>query len=189
MSDKKEIDVASIISENKNLQELLKLCHKYTSDKSYIYKLCSDISFNDQSSDRKNSEIKWLVIMKKLTMTRTNDARFDINDEFYAKFRANELLVVKIINADDPKTTTKFIINQYKNYKLKYEVGKVVRPNKYDINIDNVCSSGIHYFKSLVRAYYYRFPPGDFTGTWIDWYDNGKLYKIWNCIGQNSIYF
>jgi len=56
-----------------------------------------------------------------------------------------------------------------------YEVGKVIQ-TKYDPDIEEVCSEGIHYFKIKKCALTYEtMVPGDFTGKWELWYDNGLL--------------
>ena len=58
-----------------------------------------------------------------------------------------------------------------------YEVGKIVYPDTYDHNIENVCSNGIHYFKTIEPAYFYRNPPINYTGIAICWHNNGQKYS------------
>jgi antitoxin component YwqK of YwqJK toxin-antitoxin module len=217
------------------LKKIKRIC-KDKDNKSYVYKLC-----NDELS-RKDKSRKWLVIMRKLSLTedyprstKTNEKRSNVHkpDMRTAKFRADELEVVKIININKPSRTKKYVVNITKtsnakanmranvrantrantranvranaradmrdnaradmrdnardnvkdntsddcidNIKTKYVVGEIIKSDKYDDNIENVCSPGIHYFKSPIAAYYYRDVPSDFTGRWYKFYDNGCL--------------
>jgi antitoxin component YwqK of YwqJK toxin-antitoxin module len=154
---------------NKHLLLLLKRCKIFTKSECYVYKVCCDIlSNNDKVS------VKWVIVMKKTKNTRTNEARMDVADPRHAKFRANELKVIKIFNKNNPKLTKRFVVNKYKERILKYMVGKVVKIDDYDENIEEVCSKGIHYFKTLETAYYYGDMQKNYTGIWTCWHDNGK---------------
>lgn len=197
---------------NENLNELLKKCEKYTSladlekfdvrgqtndnNNAFVYKLIVD----DTKNSTGNCE-NWLVVMKKLedttkaepTQTKTNENRSNVIDENYAKFRADKLKVVEIINVDNPKITRDKIVNKFKfdydmtlsvNNETIYEVDKITECKYYDDDIDVVCSHGIHYFKTLVPAFYLRVPPANYTGVWIKWYDNGA--KMFECCLQDG---
>jgi antitoxin component YwqK of YwqJK toxin-antitoxin module len=160
------------------LEEILELYKKYIKCDSYFYKICHDLSsISDKRDDR------WLVIMKKTNNTKTNEARSNIPNEEctkYAKFRANELEVVEIFDAKNPYTTQSYIIHSYGLNKIKYKVGEIVKADKYNDDIDAVCTNGIHYFKTIQCAYYYRNIPEDYTGVWFEWYDNGTIKSYYN---------
>lgn len=145
------------------LQRKLKI---YIDDESYVYKSSYDFSIDEKTR-------KWLIIMQKLVDTQTNEARSDVFDRDYAKFRANKLRVVEIINMENPNITKKIVTNKYAPFEIKYEVGFVVEEDKYDYAVNKICSNGIHYFRTLVPAFYYRSVPCDYTGNWIEWYSNG----------------
>lgn len=152
------------------LINLQKKCEEYTKDQSYVYKSVFDI-------EEKKSHCmkwKWLVIMKKLDTTKTNEDRKAVVDANYAKFRANELQVIKIINITTPETERTQITNDFEGIKLMYKVGEIVKPNSYNDDINEICSNGIHYFKTLESAYYYENELSDFTGKWYSWFGNGQ---------------
>ena len=57
-----------------------------------------------------------------------------------------------------------------------YQVGKEVEVIDYDTNIDEVCSKGIHYFKSLECAQMWELDISavGYTGPFKKWYNNGN---------------
>ena len=151
--------------------DCLKIVYKqYIDDPDCVYKLCDD---------------QWLVIMKKITngknkITITNESRENVYDPLYAKFRANILDVVVIVSIKTMKTV-KYLYHRYVDpnnrnghpISIMYNVGETVEPDKFDQDLEKVCSSGVHYFKTLDRAYYYRGLPLIYTGRLIEWYDDG----------------
>ena len=151
-------------------------------DPSYVYKLCDN---------------KWLVIMKKNTDTKTNESRSNCVDTEYAKFRASQLDVIMIINVNDG-TNVESIDNTYinvygdKESHIMYTVNKRVEADNFDTELNEVCSNGIHYFKSIKAAYFYRNVnkvPSGYTGEWYSWHDNGRKrdygrYKNGRLIGS-----
>lgn len=161
MTDKKE--------STSTLDKIMEQCKEYIKDESYVYKLCADYSEDDGYKD------KWLIILQKTKNTNTNEKRIGVIDKAYAKFRANELLVIKIIDVENPdRTDKKQVVNRYYETKTIYEINKIVTPDYYDEDIDLICSGGIHYYNTLLRAYYYRRTPKDYTGNWIRWHNNGQ---------------
>lgn len=176
-------------------ENIRKSCEKYQSDKKYVYKGCNSGLFLPR---------EWIVVMEKCKDTITSEERNDVVDEKYAKFRANELMVIEIINVYDGTSRATHIINAsgYSDF-LKYEVGKIVKCDKFDSNIDKVCSGGIHYYKTLIAAYYYCASAINkrHDDKWTEWYDNGRkkcetsykngiihgLYIKWYLNGQKYI--
>lgn len=156
-----------IFKESKYIDNILKFCDKYVNDKTYVYKLCNHYSIMDNSR-------RWLVILQKLAGTKTNEHRFGVLDTNCAKFRANKLKVIEIIDIYNPKYTKKSIINTFDSvHKKPYEVGKIIESDAFDEDIDSVCSDGIHYYNTPLPACYYRDVPNNYTGNWITWYNNG----------------
>jgi hypothetical protein len=145
------------------LQKLNKELANYIYDKKYVYKTCGD----------------FIVVLEKLEDTITNESRSNVSyngdNKLYAKYRANKLLVKKIINKYNITICRTKIISNYYDFKIEYEIEEIVYPNCYDFNFEKVCSFGIHYFLNLKRAFYYNLELRNMSGEYFDWYDNGKL--------------
>jgi hypothetical protein len=168
-----------------NTQELLKKLTEeladYINDKKYVYKTCGD----------------FIVVLEKLSDTITNENRSNVSqigdDKLYAKYRANKLFVKQIINKYDLSKCEK-VMSSYKitaEYEItaEYKIDETVYPDKFDINIENVCSSGIHYFLNLKRAFYYNLEIEIMNGEYLSWYENGQLFAKYNFIdGQNFMF-
>jgi antitoxin component YwqK of YwqJK toxin-antitoxin module len=76
---------------------------------------------------------------------------------------------------DSTKKVSSISSSNFEN-KLKYKIGKVIIPDKFDRNLEEVCSNGIHYFLKLECAFYYSF--GVITnGEYLKWYENGQQRK------------
>lgn len=128
----------------------------------HVYKICRGKDTN-----------KWIVIMKKLPDTITNEDRKNVYNRHYAKFRANKLRVIKIINIFSLKSVKKITHNPIcSGVETIYQKNYIVLPDKYDES-EKVCTHGIHYYKSISAAYYYDNPEDDYVGKWIESYDDG----------------
>src|SRR5580692_5246112 len=152
---------------NHLLRVIITKCNKYIDDDSYVYKLCRDNLSDD-------AHRKWLVILQKLDTTETNELRTNITNKDHAFFRANRLKVIEIIDVDNPDISKKFIVNEYKFLETRYEVGNITEPDQYSDDINIIYGGGIHYFKTPITAFHYRNIPENFSGYWIEWYDNGQ---------------
>jgi hypothetical protein len=147
-----------------NLCEIIDLCKKHNVyGDNYRYKYASS---------------GHIIVMEKTINTKTNEQRI-VFDENYAKYRASEMKVLLIINISTlnivrrPRT----VFNVGKQVSM-YRVDKIVIPDAYDENINVVCTNGIHYFKTLEGAYYYRYPSGSYTGSWPIWNRDGKKKEV-----------
>jgi hypothetical protein len=150
------------------LRNLESLCKNYTQNPAFVFKSC----IFDKSL--------YLIVLKKLSRTKTNETRKSITNHFFAKFRADKLQVVRIIDVFSFNRVVPYVTNNYESTTTYYKVGHIVHPNKYDEDIENVCSEGIHYFKSIEPAFMYHI--GNFIHAWNickikDWYDDGVLYE------------
>jgi antitoxin component YwqK of YwqJK toxin-antitoxin module len=136
------------------------------------------IEFCGQFADNPNIRYKTcdncIVVLQKEKDTITNEDR-SVADSNYAKYRANKMKVICIFLKSDPMEQLQFVKNTvHKDHIIVYETGEIVTADSYDQCIDNVCSQGIHYFKSLEAAYYYLLENNDrYTGKMYWWYDNG----------------
>lgn len=160
------------------LNELKDRCKKYMLDSQYVYKLCHST----------HTRRVWIVIMKKLFDTITNELRDGIIDIRYAKFRANKLQVVTIIDYHNPKRRSKKIIHKPECNMFPstvYIKGHTIEPDKYDYDLNIICSNGIHYFNNIEAAYYYKLINHDYSGVWKMYGDNGEI--VISCTYENGI--
>lgn len=140
------------------MQSLTSYMNRY-SDSKYVFKSCGK---------------EWIVILQKLSDTITNEAR-KVVDAKFAKFRADKLLVVDIVNKFDQTKSCISIYNSiYVDDKIEYAKGKTIEITNFDKNIHKVCTRGIHYFKTIVAAFYCELDKVT-NGEWIQWYDSGRL--------------
>jgi antitoxin component YwqK of YwqJK toxin-antitoxin module len=124
----------------------------------FVYKSCGD----------------WIVIMEKLVNTITNDARV-VKNKSYAKFRANMLYVVAIVNKIDHSKTIDSVTNVSYRYKaITYKPGEIINVSDYNPNINTICSTGIHYFHTYKAAFFYDYSVTN--GKIMKWYDDGDVW-------------
>ena len=65
------------------------------------------------------------------------------------------------------------------DHSFVYRVGEIVEPTEeFDRNLDSVCTSGIHYFLTKERAYYWNYLPKN--GVNKIWYENGQIDEHYN---------
>lgn len=128
----------------------------------------------------------YIIVMKKLHDTITNESRTSVVNRDYAKFRANRLEVLLIINLVNGSISEQSVTNRFSDKTVCYTVGSIVKPDRFDTDLDSVCSSGIHYFRSLERTYYYNIITNyynivtnedNFDGQLKQWGDDGGLCK------------
>ena len=120
-----------------------------------------------------------IVMLEKLEDTLTNESRSNIIDRRYAKFRANKLLVKKIVDVTTLEELDKvynFLLGSKFNGKMKYTVGQIVSVDDYDTDLEIVCSTGIHYFLTLERAYRHLCKKSINNGIYVYWFPNGQKF-------------
>lgn len=154
---------ADTIKENA-LEQIKLMCKNYINSPKYVYKLCNPhgIKSNDE----------YIVVLEKLPSTVTNEERDSVYDARYAKFRGSEFKVVAIINTDNPKQIIRSATNRRKT---TYTINEIVVPDMFDTDMDLICTTGIHYFKTIDAAFFYRTAPPRYTGLWYNWNSNGIL--------------
>jgi len=132
----------------------------------------------------------WVVIMKKLPETLTNETRNNIINKSYAKFRANTLHVVLIIHKLNISKTINSIHNTVYHKKIIYRVGRTINIKNFDLDLDTICSAGIHFFCSYKAAFFFEFGNlmvRNYTGKWNQWSDDGdKIIKGQYINGEKS---
>ena len=159
------------------LEQINKIYEKYINDPSYVFKMSSP-----------HMTHKWIIMLKKLDDTNTDELRDNVVDENYAVFRADKLQVVCIFDALDPQTTRKSIINSYYDVHVDYIVGEIVECDSFDKNINKTKTNGIHYLKSIEGAFYFGPHMTKYNGPWKTFdKTTGKLIAEGNIInGQRT---
>lgn len=169
-----------------NQKKLIEACEKYSNDPTFVYKYCVDIVHDKP----------YIVVLQKISDSKNNENRSNALDRNYAKFRANKLLVVEIIDYNHPDVNVDSVVTKFERQGFvtvctTYKTNTIVEPNNYDDKIDNVCSTGIHYFSTLIPALFYKNVPDHFTGKWYEWNDDGikiKEYNYVNDMAHDKIY-
>jgi hypothetical protein len=132
---------------------------------------------------------EYVVILDRLLDTITNKNRNNISNKQckpFAKYRGSKFLVKDIFNKfDSTKNVSSISSSNFKN-KLEYEIEKVIIPDNFDTNLENVCLNGIHYFLKLECAFYYSLQKIQ-IGEYLGWHDNGQQYI--KCTYTNLLLF
>lgn len=131
----------------------------------------------------------YIVVLKKLENTITNENRCGIVDSNHAKFRANTLMTILIINKMNGQLVTKITNSCYSKKIFLYELNKIAIVNDYDMHSNIICAPGIHYFKSIESAYFYDFKNIEthYTGTIKKWLSDGYLYQEYELLNGHMV--
>jgi len=116
-----------------------------------------------------------IVILELLNDSVTNEKRDDVVDDKYAKFRCNMAKVVNITNVKTGKRMKKDVSIYDDNF--YYILNGVVKTHCFNETINEVCTEGIHYFKTKEAAlsWFYNQEDKNFPdGKWIRWHENGQ---------------
>lgn len=151
------------INTDTSLELLLETYSSYIENETIVYKSCSG---------------DWIVFLKYESDTNTNETRTNAVDTDYAKYRADKMRVMLIVNKFDATTTDK-ISNSIYAKRITYSVGEVITEINFDTTLNNTCSFGIHYFKKIDEAFYFELGSDRYkiTGLYKEWYENGNLGK------------
>lgn len=118
-----------------------------------------------------------LVVLRKLDDSKTTESRPFVIDQNYAQFRANELLVMKILTLPDLNEID-CARSLYDSY-FEYRVGEIVKATEYDSTLEIISGGGIHFFHSIVAALCFGFVYRDiydyYDGIWYNYNYNGQL--------------
>ena len=126
----------------------------------------------------------------------TNVDRTSVVVKDTAKYRTNKAEVLKIED-EDGKEYTEAITGFYHLESLTYRLNELVEVSDYDMDLEKVCSTGIHFFLTKCVAELYT-PYSIENGLFQSWYDNGQkeeeytlvngerdgLYQSWYSNGQ-----
>jgi antitoxin component YwqK of YwqJK toxin-antitoxin module len=104
----------------------------------------------------------------------TNVDRASVAVKDTAKYRTNKAKVVKIED-DDGKEYTEAVTGFYREKLLTYRLNELVEVSDYDMNLENVCSTGIHFFRTKRVAELYSSGAIE-TGLYQSWHENGEKW-------------
>jgi antitoxin component YwqK of YwqJK toxin-antitoxin module len=125
------------------------------------YKLCTDIETG------KERLIVTLEILGKTNTDRTN-----VNNKLTAKYRTSKVKVLQIEN-DKGELFTEAVSSIHKK-QIIYKVNEEIICIDYDEIVDNICSTGIHFFLTKRVAELYGLSKIE-NGIYECWYENGQL--------------
>ena len=103
----------------------------------------------------------------------TNMKRKDIFNAETAQYRTNKALVIKIEDNDGVTYDEAESLFVDKKKKLKYIVNKEVTSDDFDMNLEDVCAAGIHFFLSKDIAKNYP-TPDIYNGLVESYYEDGR---------------
>jgi antitoxin component YwqK of YwqJK toxin-antitoxin module len=129
----------------------------------------------------------------------TNVARTSVVVKETAKYRTNKAKVLKIEDKDG-KEYTEARTGFYDLESLTYRLNELVEVSDYDMNLEKVCSRGIHFFLSKRLAEQYE-RDSIRNGLFQRWHENGQiqeectfvnglidgLYQRWYANGEKDI--
>lgn len=141
-----------------------------------VNQLYSSYLSNDEYVYKTNND--WVIILKKLNNTITNEVRDNVKDHNFALFRGNTFYVKKIFNKYEPSKTMSFLDTNIQCLSgMKFIKNQIVAYNSFDYNLNNIYGDGIYYYKSVEPAFY----RGNTTHECKSWYHNGlkKMMKVY----------
>jgi hypothetical protein len=158
------------------LQAALEVLKEEIKDNSLVFKKCC---FPNADS---SMVLNALVVLQKLSLSQTTENRKDVIYDNYAQFRADKLLVVKILSLPDLQELDS--CRSLRNFYFEYRKNEIVEAYDFETDIDIVSGRGIHYFKTVVAALNFGFGVLDdhsyYDGIWYNYNYNGKLLEIYN---------
>lgn len=127
----------------------------------------------------KHDETRVLITLEIPSDAKTNVDRKYVVDKQKAKHRMNKAKVLKIED-ETGKTYKTAMTGFYAENSLTYKVGEGIEEPMFNPDLDEVCTTGIHFFldKNVAKQYRWK-PPSGWTGVLSNWYENGqKHYEL-----------
>jgi hypothetical protein len=130
----------------------------------YLYKSCYAYREN------------WIVVLQLTKNSKSTQSRLRANHPTRkcARFRANELTVVAIINKFDHTKTRESIENTTGWEAAEYVVGMIAKSGSFDDDLNEIETNGIHFFESIAPAFFYQLDLSNYTGRSVKWYWDGQ---------------
>ena len=115
---------------------------------------------------------EYIVELKRLSDTITNEKRDGVVDRNYAKFRGNKFFVHSIKHKITNDHLSEIENTVFSDKIIKYIVGEEIS-TEFCENLNKICAEGIHFFRSFDAAYYYL--NNIRNGIYKEYADNGQL--------------
>jgi antitoxin component YwqK of YwqJK toxin-antitoxin module len=146
----------------------------------------------------KNGDTRVLITLEIPEDALTNIERTSVKVKETAKYRANKVKILKIEDSEGKEYETAET-GFFSKKKVVYKVGEVLEVPTDDMDVEQVCSNGIHFFleRKVAEMYYLYLENGIYMswhengqkehegmmkdgkreGLWQTWYDNGQKYS------------
>ena len=120
-----------------------------------------------------------IVMLEPLVDTIDNEKRNGVADPIHAKFRCDRAKVISIINVEtgEEMDQDKSIYDE----NFIYKKNEIVSCGYFDLKINIICGTGIHYFKTHEAALSWFYCQGNSiimitfpNGPRVGWYENGN---------------
>ena len=121
-------------------------------------------------------------IVKLEILGEHNEDRPGIVNKDFASMRCNRAKVLEIYDMNDTSKQYDSAISSH-DKTFKYEKGVIVWPLKWDMNMNEIGTDGIHYYLSEEAARMQDYCPRDCVK--MSWYANGSPHKI--CTYKNGM--
>ena len=130
----------------------------------------------------KESKIPLICVLE--ILGQNNENRKGVADPDFAKFRCSKAKVLQIFSmpkdAPDLEKTTLSNIPRYyvkgeswyPEKKIVYQINQIITVDNYDENVEETCSRGIHYFKTMEAAFWFSY--SNCEGLYRSYHDNGQ---------------
>lgn len=116
-----------------------------------------------------------IVKLRLLEGTKTNLRRRGVVNSNHAKFRCNQAFVVSITRKMSDEQLLK--INSDCPVFFQYIVDETADEYRFDDDLDEVCTTGIHFFLTEETAFFYNLNIKNYNGEYLEYNDDGLLIK------------
>ena len=117
-------------------------------------------------------------IVKLEIIGQHNENRKDIVDKNFARIRCSEARVLDIYDMYDSRIKYSEAFGLH-DRTFSYRRGEIVKSDHFDLDLEQVCSNGIHYYLSEEPAIFWNIPK-DRDGMHKKFYQNGQIARVYN---------
>jgi len=126
----------------------------------------------------------YIVTLALYPSSKLNDHRTNIIDPTHAKLRTDKVFVLDIEEIGTGKKMESVTNTFFQDKIIEYKIGTKIE-TEYNNDLNNVCTEGIHIFKSRETAELYTnycYHPEGYTGAYYTYHENGALASKCNII-------
>lgn len=128
---------------------------------------------------------RYIIEFEKIETATTNEDRTNVRDSRFAKFRAdkNSLITTRIYDMTESKWEQKIVHKCGSFPPVVYEVNSLAIPDGFNTNPQIIRGSGIHFFNSLLAAFWFTIAKSRED---IEFLDNGEIRKVTHTRGTTE---